>query len=181
MRAFVALPCPEPWIGTLVRAQAHLRQGRRVDDEDLHLTLAFLDEQPEATLQTLHETLEARALPVATLRPAGFATLGPDRPRAVALDIAPDAGLTALRDRVRSAARAAGIPLPRDRFRPHITLVRFGATARPDMDRLPGTLARLGTPELSPERATGVTLWSSTLTPGGPLYEPLSTYPLRAA
>ncbi|WP_179378385.1 RNA 2',3'-cyclic phosphodiesterase [Jannaschia marina] len=181
MRAFVGLPCPEGWIASLVRAQARLTGGRRVAPEDLHLTLAFLDDQPEVRLEALHETLDARPLPVASLRAKTFEMLGTTKARAIVLDIAPEAGLTALRDRVRTAARAAGIDLPRDRFRPHITLTRFGATARPDMERLPGHLARLGRPDLPEARATGVTLWSSVLTPDGPLYEPLSTYPLRAA
>ncbi|SDZ05785.1 2'-5' RNA ligase [Jannaschia faecimaris] len=181
MRAFVGLPCPEGWIGPLVRAQGRLPAGRRVEADDLHLTLAFLDDQPEDRLATLDETLDARPLPAATLRAVSYEALGAGQPRAVVLDVAADDGLTSLRDRVRSAARTAGITLARDRFRPHMTLTRYSRSAPCDTDRLPGLLARLGRPDLPPVQATGATLWSSVLTPDGPLYEPLSTYPLRAA
>lgn len=181
MRAFVALPCPEPWIGPLMRAQAHLPGGRKVDADDLHLTLAFLDDQPEARLEALAEELDARALPSAPLAPLSFAPLGSGKPRAIVLDIEPNVTLTDLRDRVRGAARRAGIALSRDRFRPHVTLVRYGPAAPADTGRLPGLLARLTTDGIAPQTATGVTLWSSVLTPAGPLYDVLASYPLRAA
>ncbi|MEM8824739.1 MAG: 2'-5' RNA ligase family protein, partial [Pseudomonadota bacterium] len=95
MRAFVGLPIPEPWIAPLIRAQGAVPGGRKVDAEDLHLTLAFLDDQSEACLEALHETLEAKPLPRATLTPLAYALLGSGRPRAVVLDIAADPGLTA--------------------------------------------------------------------------------------
>ncbi|MCK0168905.1 RNA 2',3'-cyclic phosphodiesterase [Jannaschia sp. S6380] len=181
MRAFVGLPLPEAWIGPLIRAQGRIAGGRKVDADDLHLTLAFLDEQPEARLEALHQDLEARALPAGDLHPLTYAALGSGRPRAVVLDLATDPGLTALRDAVRSACRAAGIDLPRERFRPHVTLVRFSSTAPGDADRLPDTLRRLNPPDLGVARATGAVLWSSQLRPDGPIYEALASYPVRAA
>lgn len=176
MRAFIGLPVPEPWIAPLVRAQGAVPGGRKVDVDDLHLTLAFLDDQPTEVLGALHDTLDARALPAVPLRPAAFALLGAVRPRAVVLDLAPDPALSALRDTVRRAATNAGITLPRERFRPHITLLRFSTSAPPDTGRLPAALARLGAPDLPPQTASGVTLWSSLLTPDGPIYETLASY-----
>ena len=180
MRAFVGIPVPEPWIAPLVRAQSALPGGRAVDADDLHVTLAFLDDQPEERLEGLHEGLEGRPLPGATLRPAAFAPFG-DGPRLVALDLAPDPGLAGLRDAVRAAARSAGIELARERFRPHVTLKRASRSARFDMARLPDRLAALSSPQMPPMPASTVVLWSSTLTPDGPIYEALATYPLRAA
>ncbi|PWJ15051.1 RNA 2',3'-cyclic phosphodiesterase [Jannaschia seohaensis] len=176
MRTFLALPVPESWITPLARVQAHLRGGRKVDLDDLHLTLAFLDDQPEDRLQALHEELEARALFPAELMPTAYGVIGGGKPRAVVLDIAPTPALTALRENVRRAVRAAGIDLPRERFRPHVTLARYPASA-PGDDRLPERLARLGPPEMVPDMAGPVTLWSSVLTPQGPIYEVLSAYP----
>ena len=69
MRAFVGLPVPEPWIAPLVRAQGAVPGGRRPDADDLHVTLAFLDDQPATRLEALHEALEARPLPGAALAP----------------------------------------------------------------------------------------------------------------
>ena len=180
MRAFVGTPVPEPWIAPLVRAQGAIPGGRPVDADDLHVTLAFLDDQPEDRLDALHEALEARPLPRAMLTPLAYAAFGQDRARLVALDLAPDPGLAALRDRVRACARSAGIDLPRARFRPHVTLLRFGATAPPDAARMPRALAGLGTPGMPPAPAASCVLWSSALTPDGPHYEALATYPLEA-
>ncbi len=143
------------------------------------MTLAFLDDQPEDVLETLHELLEARRLPAATMRPLAFAAMG-STPRAVVLDLAPDAGLTALHDTIRSAARQSGMALPRARFRPHVTLARYSRTAPCDTERLPGTLAKIGAPDLVPMPATAATLWSSTLTPDGPIYEPVASYRIAA-
>ncbi|SFJ11474.1 RNA 2',3'-cyclic phosphodiesterase [Jannaschia pohangensis] len=181
MRAFLGLAVRPEWIGPLVSAQGRLRGGNRVGAEDLHVTLAFLDDQPEAKLEALHEALDTRRLGSAEVQALAYAVLGSSRARAVVLDLVANAGLAALRDTVRTAARSAGIDLPRERFRPHVTLVRFAATAPADADRLQGALTRLGAPDLPTRRATGLTLWSSVLTPDGPIYDTLSTYPLRAA
>ncbi|WP_299814357.1 RNA 2',3'-cyclic phosphodiesterase [uncultured Jannaschia sp.] len=177
MRAFVGLSVPEPWVTPLMRVSAALPGGRAVEADDLHVTLAFLDDQPEARLEALHEALEIRSLPAPVLRPAGLAVLG-TKPRAVVLDLASDPALTQLREAVRGAARGAGIELSRERFRPHVTLLRYGATRPADPIRLPRALAGIGMPEVAPTPVRLATLWSSTLMPDGPLYEPLATYPL---
>ena len=178
MRAFVGLPVPEGWHGPLVRAQGTIPVGRRVDPEDMHVTLAFLGDVGEERLEALSAALSGRRLRAATLRPAGYAAFGPGAPRAVALDLSAEPALAALRDAVRSAAREAGIELRRERFRPHVTLLRLGAReGRAAGAVLPGALAALGAPEMATARATAVTLWSSTLTPDGPLYDPLESWP----
>jgi 2'-5' RNA ligase len=176
MRSFLALPVPESWITPLARAQAHLRGGHKVDLDDLHLTLAFLDDQPEMRLEALHEELETRALFPAELIPTAYGVLGGAKARAVVLDVGPTPALTALRENVRRAVRIAGIELSRERFRPHVTLVRHPASAPADI-RLPERLAKLGPPEMAPAMAGPVTLWSSVLTPQGPIYEVLAVYP----
>lgn len=178
MRAFVGVPVPEGWHGPLVRAQGAIPLGRRVDPEDMHVTLAFLGDVSEDALEALGEGLAVRRLRGATLRPAGYAAFGPGAPRAVALDLAPEADLAALRDAVRGAAREAGIDLKRERFRPHVTLLRLGARdGRAAGAVLPGALAALGMPEVAPARAGAVVLWSSALTPEGPIYDALESWP----
>lgn len=143
MRAFVGLPVPEAWRAPLARAQARIPGGRAVAEDDLHLTLAFLDDQPKARLEALHEALEARRFGAAVLRRVAWAAFGAGRATLVALDLAPTPELAALREGIR---RAAPIELPRDRFRPHVTLVRFPASAPPDMARLPAAVTGLGWP-----------------------------------
>ena len=174
MRAFVGIPVPEAWIGPLMRAQGAVPGGRAVEPDDLHVTLAFLDDQPEDRLEDLHEALEARALPEAVLRAAAYAPISAGR--AVVLDLAADPGLAALHEAVRGAVRAAGIALPRARLRPHVTLRRASRRVPFDMGRLPARLAALGAPGMAPAPAGTVALWGSTLTPEGPIYETLATY-----
>ena len=173
MRAFVGIPVPEAWAGPLVRVQERLALGRRVAEDDLHLTLAFLDDQAPSALEALAEELSGRPMRAAALRPVGVVPFSEGG--TVALEVAADPALVALHDTVRLAARGAGIDLPRRRFRPHVTLARLRRGAR---ERLAGAMAALGHIDLPEARAGAVTLWSSTLTPEGPIYEPLDSWPL---
>ena len=175
MRAFVGLPVPEPLSSALVAAQARLPLPRPVPEDDLHLTLAFLDDRPEAQLEAFAEALDARRLEGCRLRPAGLGPFG-DPPRLIAAEFRRDPPLEALERQCRAAAREAGIDLPRRRFRPHVTLARLRRADPLDPARLAAALAApLALPEVAAER---VTLWSSTLTPDGPRYEALADWPL---
>ena len=175
MRAFVGLPIPEPLSSALVGAQARLPVPRPVPEDDLHLTLAFLDDQPLLALQAFAEGLSARRLPSCAIRPTGIGPFG-DPPRLIAAEVERDAALDALHDACRAAAREAGIDLPRRRFRPHVTLTRLRRSDPLDVSRLAVALsAPTALPEVAAER---VVLWSSTLTPDGPRYEALEEWPL---
>ncbi|MGR3492765.1 MAG: 2'-5' RNA ligase family protein, partial [Shimia sp.] len=77
------------------------------------------------------------------------------------------------------ACRNAGITLPRAKFRPHITLRRFGRMGLPDPASLNSAMA--APLALPPHPAEEVTLWSSTLTPDGPVYDVLASFPLGTA
>ena len=47
MRAFIALPVSGAALDGIARLQQHLPEGRPLPEENLHLTLAFLDEQQD--------------------------------------------------------------------------------------------------------------------------------------
>ena len=55
IRAFVALGMPEPIQDALERLQESLPASRLVAPETLHLTLAFLDTQPEQVVAEVNE------------------------------------------------------------------------------------------------------------------------------
>ena len=153
------------------RVQAGIVGGRRVQRENLHRTLAFLDEQPVEALQDLDAELQGlRAVPV-RLQFAPLAMLGGHPPKALALDVVPHDTLTTLHNAVQGSIRRAGITLRRDRFRPHVTLTRF---RRGD--------AASGVPEFAADdithEAIQIGLFQSTLRPAGARYEALATYPL---
>ncbi|NDW00751.1 RNA 2',3'-cyclic phosphodiesterase [Salipiger sp. PrR002] len=191
MRCFLALPLPEALIAPLLAVQGAVPVGRAVPEENLHVTLAFLGEVAEADLRELDLELGGAALPGCFLQVAGLESFGGRAPKLLAAALRPDPGLLALHGRVARACRAAGIELERRRFRPHVTLLRFGAGLRGDgiarLERAVAGLAGLTTgAETGTETGakTGAVaaevlrLVASTLTPEGALYETLAAYPL---
>ncbi|MBE9637416.1 RNA 2',3'-cyclic phosphodiesterase [Salipiger mangrovisoli] len=179
MRAFLALPLPEPLIPPLLAVQEAVPVGRAVPEENLHVTLAFLGDVEDAELQELHLELEGRALPGCWLRVSGLESFGGRAPRLLAAEIAPDPGLAALQLRVQQACRAAGVALERRRFRPHVTLMRFGAGLRGEaLARFDRAVAGQVALTTGAAAAAELRLVASTLTPEGALYETLAAYAL---
>ncbi|KNG94517.1 RNA 2',3'-cyclic phosphodiesterase [Pseudaestuariivita atlantica] len=168
MRVFVGLPVPEGLIATCVRAQGLIRGGRIVPVEDLHLTLAFVEDAGDEPLDMLDDDLRGQVLPGAAMQVTGLAGFG-HPVNAVAFDIAPEPGLAALHGIVARALRRAGLVADAKRFRPHVTLAR----GKPDVTRLAEAA-----PVTDTHRATALNLWSSRLTPRGPVYEVLASYPV---
>ncbi|MBL4556903.1 MAG: RNA 2',3'-cyclic phosphodiesterase [Rhodobacteraceae bacterium] len=94
--------------------------------ENLHLTLLFLDDQPVPALEDLHHELGRLAPAAFDLRLTGLGSFGGKAPRTLHAEAAPDPALIGLQAQIREAVRRAGIERPRTRFRPHVTLARFG-------------------------------------------------------
>lgn len=178
MRAFVALDLPEPLLGPLTRLQAGLGVGRVVPEENLHLTLAFLGDVSEDMAHDVAEGLASTRLGGVTLALAGLAPFGGRRPAVLAVE-ASGPGLEVLQGKVMRIAREAGVPLARERFRPHVTLARFPRElGAKDQARLGEFLALNGAFSLPPEPALSVSLIRSHLSQDGAWYEPLATVPL---
>jgi len=155
-------------------------QGYRwVDPALLHVTLAFLGEQPPAALESLrtvgHETATAwRGGPIG-LNLAGFGAFGPRRaPRALWAGLSGDlAGLARLQAALAQRLRSVGVRLDDRPFAPHVTLARRrdGAPAT----TLPWPPAA-GPPLAFP--AEDLCLFESKLAPTGPRYTVLDSFPL---
>ncbi|OBY26868.1 RNA 2',3'-cyclic phosphodiesterase [Leisingera sp. JC1] len=178
MRAFAGLPLPDAALDALERVQEGLTVGRHVPAENMHLTLAFLDDQPEAGLQTLHQLLAEISAPPLQLTFRGLDTFGGKLPRVLAAEVQKTPELAHLRDRVRSACRTAGIDLPRERFRPHVTLARFPRHLEAgQVEKIARFLS--ATAEFGLEcEAASFTLFQSTLAPEGARYDVLAEYSL---
>jgi 2'-5' RNA ligase len=136
-RLFIGL-----WPDERVRAllQAHQaawcwpRHATRVRGERLHLTLHFLGDVPLDQVDALCEALQP--VPVEPLRlewqrcavwPGGIAVLEP----------APHPALHALHERIAEVLADAGLALQSRLYRPHVTLARRAAGARPPADLPP--------------------------------------------
>lgn len=179
MRAFIALALPAAVTETLSALIARLPVGRVTPPENMHLTLAFLGEEPDAVIEAAHEaltTVHARRFDLA-LR--GFDTLGGRVPKIVHIGARPDPALTGLHRTIRSRLHGAGLMLPRERFLPHVTLARLPASPAPeDIQRLATFLAAHGDLAIPAFPVTAFTLFRSTLRPDGPVHDPLAEYPL---
>ncbi|WP_291727727.1 RNA 2',3'-cyclic phosphodiesterase [Leisingera sp. F5] len=179
MRAFAGLPLPDAALGALERVQEELTVGRQVPAENMHLTLAFLDDQPEQVLQALHQELAGIRAPVLTLSIQGLEVFGGKQPRVLAAAVQKTPELSRLRNQVRSACQAAGIALARERFRPHVTLARFPRHLQPgQLEKIAGFLQQAAVVRLQAE-ADCFALYQSTLAPEGARYDVLAEYPLE--
>lgn len=184
LRAFVAIDLPAPIKEALGRLQAELALSpeiiRWVRPENLHLTLQFLGEVPEARVVAVGAALEGvahRADPfvVSLARLGAFPSLG--TPRVVWVGV--ERGV----ERVEVLARAVGRALrplgfkPEDRpFRPHLTLGRVRLTrAREPLVRAVEQARDVAVGEVLVDR---VVLFRSDLRPSGPIYAKLRECPL---
>jgi 2'-5' RNA ligase len=171
MRDFIAIDLPAPVRSALGRVQSALSFGRAVDDEQLHLTLAFLGEQPDDAIEAAHDALSALRIPAFELHLQGLGSFGGDVLWAGLRDPAP---VVALHDRLVPALHGAGIVLERRRFRPHVTLARFD---RADPARLAAFLQAHSSFPCPAFTVSGFGLWRSTLTRRGAVHDELARYP----
>lgn len=175
IRAFLALPLPDPLTDRLVPVQAALRLARPVPAQDFHVTLAFLGDVREDLLDEVHDALSSLRLPAPLLAVDGLGSFGGDRPEGVHAVIRPDPVLDRLQAKVAQALRGLGVALDKRRFVPHVTLGRGRVD---DPAALARTLAGLGALAFGPEPARVMSLYRSRLRPEGPLYDSLADYPL---
>ena len=176
MRTFIALPLPDSDVAVLEALQNRLPMGRAVPPENLHLTLAFLDEQPLDVLEEVNAALEALRAPAFTLTLAGLDGYGG---QALAINAEGGAPLAELRKRILARLHGIGLQLDRRRFRPHVTLARLPARISADQqDRLGTFLSREATLRLPDIAIRSFALYSSRLRPSGAEHEELARYPL---
>ncbi len=177
IRAFVALPLPDPVRRQLSVTQFLLPLPRPVPPENLHLTLAFLGNVAEPVLEEVDAALaRLRAAPL-TLAIAGLDVFGGDRPRNVHARLTAAPALEHLQARVAQAVRGVGVALEGKRFVPHITLGRF-ADGQVSAAALARAMGEIGAVTSPPFTVTEFALYRSLLRPDGPVYDVLAEYPL---
>jgi 2'-5' RNA ligase len=172
VRLFVALDVPDDARRALARFRdeaADPALWRPVGDEALHLTLAFLGHRPEEDVEAASAVVAGAPDAAPPLRLGGALLLPPRRARVLCADVEDvDGVLGALQATVSDRLEAAGLYTPERRpFRPHATVARLRAGARPprSVDAAPETLAF---------RGAAVTLYQSVLRREGARYERLA-------
>ncbi len=184
MRLFVAAEVPAELRQRLVELQERLREVplalRPVVPTGIHLTLRFIGEVGQESLESLRAALAAPAdasLPRFTLRASGLGVF-PERgvPRViwVALEGDRDAA-TRLAAAVEAAVVGCGLTPEARPFRPHLTVARVRGTKRGDWR---GDLARLAEVRLGEFAVDRYHLYESQLGPGGAAYRKLATWEL---
>ena len=122
MRLFIAIQPDRQMKDALRAVQNELRrrgvEGNYTRMENLHLTLAFIGEYPEA--DTVLDALQGLRFDPFTIRTEGFGSFGD----LWWMGLGSDGELDALDKRLRHLLADAAIPFDRKSFRPHVTLIR---------------------------------------------------------
>lgn len=171
MGSFVAISLDDETKSAFAWLQRVLPVGRPVPQENMHLTIVFLDNQSKETLEALREGLLAISVPPFGVTFSGIDSFG----QVIAVGLVDFPALVELHQKVQTATRQAGIILPRRRFRPHVTIARLKTEQRQALHnvRLPYTTSPL--PEMF---VAGFTLFQSTLRPDGARHDALAQYNL---
>jgi len=186
MRAFVAVEMAAPIRRALCELVAELRRCdapvKWVAPENIHLTLKFLGDLPDAaapeTIDIVKQCAEGVGPFELEVRGAGgFPNL--NRPRVLFVTAADrPAVLADLAGRLNQCMTRAGVPREGRRFRRHITL---GRVRRPrPMPELGRRLAALAERSFGVMMVERIVFMQSELTRSGPIYTPVAHVPLPA-
>ena len=169
LRLFCALRLPDDVLDGIEAWQAeHLRDGRIVTREHLHLTLAFLGSRPAGELPAIGAALEAAA------RGAGeivFAARRYRETRSVGMLVLDDAEEEGRRlaERLFDGLEALGVYEREKRpWLPHVTVLRFRQAPR----------LRPPVPDLGTFAPSDAAVYISRLRPSGAQYEVLESVAL---
>jgi 2'-5' RNA ligase len=178
IRAFLGIDLPPAVRGALQVQQFLLPMPRKVEAENLHLTLVFLGDCPEPALDAAHEGFEALRERQFSLSLQGLGLFGKEKPRAAWAGVTSSPELLHLQTKVETIARRAGCPIDGRKFMPHVTLGRFQPPHAVDALRLERAIAMGQGFRTEPWEITELTLWRSHLTGKGSHYQVLARYPL---
>ena len=171
MCAFIALDIPPALredVAALARQLKTSVRGRFVPRENYHVTLAFLGDVTERELADAMLVLDEAASrfdPV-ELAPDGLGKFGRANDATLWLGFMQDPALMELAAFVRAGLDDAGVSFDAKSFLPHLTIARRAAL---DHGMLPAL------PFPAPGQTDELTLFKSTLTGDGAIYEPIYT------
>lgn len=173
-RLFVAIRPPDAVIDALIDTMEAVENARWQDEEQLHLTLAFLGDIAERDMGDVVSALERVEVEPFTLAIAGtghFERKG--LTHAIWAGVEEQPALAALQKRVATACRPLAPEMPARKFAPHITLARF---SRHSAD-IPAWLAQHAWLRLEPFTVDRFALFESHLSHGPARYEVIAEFP----
>lgn len=189
MRSFIAIELPREFKDALEKIQGQLKASgadvKWVQPQNIHLTLKFLGEINEGKIAEIAAIIKAvadnnRPYPLTLSSVGAFPRI--DSPRVIWAGV--DAGneeTTRIAKELDDKISLIGILKEERPFSSHITIGRTRSNL--NMAKLAQGLkdmaGKAGLPDLSCQ-VSKITLFKSTLTPKGPLYEALKETSLRA-
>lgn len=177
-RLFVALPVPEEIVDDLTALQSGVPDARWVPPENFHVTLCFAGEVHGALMRDLEEELSDIAGPQFAVALAGVGQFSSGKqPRALVALVERSHRLDWLQQKVSTVARNCGIEVERRKFRPHVTLARFGSGAETG-HHLAQFMASHATFKAGPWIADHFSLYSSRTGRSRPVYTEQAAYGL---
>lgn len=185
MRTFIAIDIPENEdIREIYQYLPQHIKGAKIKytlPEQNHLTLAFLGEIDKTSADKLIHELSAIHTEESdlTLHLSGLGVFHSNRqPTVLWIGITPNEKLSKLNDNIKLSVQNAGIVIDRGKpFSPHITLGRVKSSERDN--NLIDVAAKFKSTSFGTLKINDFKLYKSTLTPNGPIYEVLKTFPLQ--
>lgn len=188
MRTFIAIDLPKEIKDSLSRLQEQLKTSgadvRWVEEQNIHLTLKFLGEVNEKTLEKIINIIEevTKDKNSFSLRVSSLGAFPkPDYPRVIWVGIDEgDKETKEIAKELEEKIADMGIPLENRPFSSHITIGRTRSTLNREklVQNLRTAAENIGKENLTC-RVTKITLFKSTLTPRGPIYEALKETSLK--
>jgi 2'-5' RNA ligase len=178
-RLFVALRPPPEVRSVLLGVMGGIDGARWQNDNQLHLTLAFLGELDRHDSAAAAEALalvRGAALELKLGLPGSFDAARQGRTGTLWVGVQPVDGVSALAQAVRAALRRAELTPDARKFVPHITLARFGA-AGASREAIRPWLAHAAFPAVS-WAVTQFHLVESLMGAGGSHYVVVASYAL---
>ena len=190
IRAFIAIPLPEPVLDELVTLGHRLerrvpsRSVRWVRPEGIHLTLKFLGDTPTNKLPEIKRALTAvaRHAPPCTFTVGGLGCFpNPRRPRVVWVGVQEPTGrLAALQDAIEEVMAPLGYAPEGRGFTAHLTLGRIRrGTSGGDVAQVGQVVTKTEVGSLGEVSAAHFSLIRSVLKPTGAEYTPLEEFLLH--
>jgi 2'-5' RNA ligase len=185
MRLFVALEIPSEVRKNLASLIESLRavspQTRWVRPENLHVTLKFIGEVPEAKLSVIRGALASvRSEQPVTLDFRGLGFFPNEKhPRVFWAGIEASPDLKTLAAEIDGATEKLGIPREQRPFSPHLTVARFEPPRLPE--KLRAAIQENAGREFGSLRTTQFHLIESKLKSSGAEYTTVESFPFAAA
>jgi len=187
MRAFIAIELPEEIKTILSNIQDELRQTRAdvkwVKPENIHLTLKFLGEVEQdkvSKIQLVLEEIAQENSPFAVYLSSLGAFPKLQYPRVVWIGITNEQLVLKIAEHLEKEIVKIGLLAESRPFSTHITLgrVRSGLNRKALIEKLEFLNKNLSS-DLPEFRVLSLTLFKSTLTPQGPIYESVFSCALK--